>query len=82
MKQGVLVMWFVLLIGILVGGTFGAFARPIFWLIAAIHLVEFFVKKGVLEQAGGSMGHHFVQVMIYGIAYWKPLEEAQQSEGS
>ncbi len=78
MKQGVLVMWLVLLVGMLVGGRFGAIAGPIFWLLAVVHLVEFFWKRSVLEKAGGSMGQHFIQVMIYGLFHWKPLEEAQQ----
>jgi hypothetical protein len=29
-----------------------------------------------MEAAGGSMGHHFVQTLIYGLFHWKPLEEA------
>ena len=81
MKQGVLVLWVVLLLGMfLVGGMIGTIATWVFWLLVVAHLVEFFVKRSVLEQAGGSMGNHFVQVLIYGIAYWKPLEEAQQGE--
>jgi hypothetical protein len=39
--------------------------------------VEFFVKKNVLEQAGGPMGGHFLQTLIYGLFHWKPLEEQQ-----
>ncbi|MFP6640015.1 MAG: hypothetical protein VCC04_07210 [Myxococcota bacterium] len=49
-------------------------------IIAVAHLVEFFVKRDVLVKAGGSMGHHFVQTMIYGLLYWKPLEEQQNSD--
>jgi len=49
--------------------------------IVLVHVVEFFVKKGVLEKAGGSMGQHFLQTLIYGLFHWKPLEE-QQAEAS
>lgn len=78
MKQGVLVMWLVLLIGMLIGsGTIASISSFAFWALIVIHGIEFFVKKGVLEKAGGSMGQHFVQVMIYGLFHWKPLEEQQ-----
>jgi uncharacterized protein YhhL (DUF1145 family) len=47
-----------------------------------IHTIEFFVKKSVLEKAGGSMGQHYVQVLIYGLFHWKPLEEQQAGQAS
>ncbi len=83
MKQSVLAMWLVLLLGMLLGGaTVAMVSRGLFWLLAIVHVVEFFAKKSVLEKAGGSMGHHFVQVLIYGLFHWKPLEEQQQQESS
>ncbi len=42
--------------------------------LAAIHLLEFALKLKTLQAAGGSMIHHFVQTMIFGIAHWRPLE--------
>jgi hypothetical protein len=30
-----------------------------------------------MEAAGGSMGHHFVQTLIYGFFHWKPLEDSE-----
>jgi len=47
-----------------------------FWGMLAVHVIEFFVKRSVMEAAGGSMGHHFVQTLIYGLFHWKPLEDA------
>ncbi|MDP6978688.1 MAG: hypothetical protein QF570_08815 [Myxococcota bacterium] len=83
MKQSVLVMWLVLLLIITFGGgTIQTGARWLFWLLAIVHVAEFFWKKSVLEKAGGSMGHHFVQVLIYGLFHWKPLEEQQQQQES
>ena len=38
------------------------------------------MKRDVFEKAGGSMGYHFVQTMIYGLFHWKPLEEEQAKE--
>ena len=43
--------------------------------------MEFLVKKSVMERAGGSMGGHFLQTLIYGLFHWKPLEE-QQAAGA
>lgn len=49
-------------------------------LVALAHFVEFLVKREVMAKAGGSMGHHFVQTMIYGLFHWKPLEDQQNSQ--
>ena len=48
--------------------------------VLAIHVVEFFVKRDVMEKAGGSMAEHFFQTLLYGLFHWKPLEEAQNRE--
>ena len=78
MKQGVLVMWFVLLAGGVFGsGWVASTANVLFWGIALVHVVEFFVKRSVMEKAGGSMGRHFVETLTYGLFHWKPLEEQQ-----
>jgi uncharacterized protein YhhL (DUF1145 family) len=78
MKQAVLVLWFVLLAGAVFGSGWLATASiVVFGLMGAAHVAEFFVKKSVLERAGGSMGNHFVQVLIYGLFHWKPLEDQQ-----
>ena len=86
MKQSVLAMWFVFLAGMIFSeGWFGRAASFAFVGVALIHVVEFFVKKSVLEKAGGSMANHFVQTAIYGLFHWKPLEDQQAgatSEGS
>jgi len=47
--------------------------------VLAVHVVEFFVKRDVMVKAGGSMGGHFVQTLLYGLFHWKPLEDAQKS---
>ena len=82
MKQGVLGMWFIILLGmIFASGGLATAANFAFLSILLVHVVEFFLKKGVLEKAGGSMGQHFLQTMIYGLFYWKPLED-QQAEAA
>jgi hypothetical protein len=83
MKQSALGMWFLFLAGMVLGsGWVASLASFAFWATALVHLVEFFVKRSVLEKAGGSMGQHFVQTMIYGLFHWKPLEEQQAASTS
>lgn len=83
MKQSVLGMWFLLLLGMLFGSEAVArYSNYAFVGIALVHVVEFLLKKNVLAKAGGSLGQHFLQVMIYGIFHWKPLEDQQASATS
>ena len=83
MKQSVLVLWAVLILGFVFGsGALATAAKVVLVLLAVAHVAEFFVKKDVLTKAGGSMGHHFVQTLIYGLFHWKPLEESQNSADS
>lgn len=78
MKQSALVIWLVLLVGMIFGGGWVVtVATWGFWGMALVHVAEFFVKKSVMEKAGGSMGHHFLQTLIYGLFHWKPLEDQQ-----
>ena len=78
MKQSVLVLWVVVLAGSLLGsGAIATVSQVTFALLVVAHIAEFFMKKDILTAAGGSMGNHFVQTLIYGLFHWKPLEEAQ-----
>ena len=78
MKYNVLGMWALFVAGMILGsGWVATAAKFAFVAIAFIHIVEFFVKKSVLEKAGGSMVQHFLQTLIYGLFHWKPLEEQQ-----
>jgi len=80
MKQSVLVLWLVLAAGMIFGsGWIAGVARFVFWALALVHIVEFFVKKSVMEKAGGSMGQHFLETLIYGLFHWKPLEDQQRA---
>ena len=60
-------------------GSLATAAGWLLGLILAVHFVEFVVKRDVMAKSGGSMGHHFVQTMIYGLFHWRPLEEQQRS---
>ena len=81
-KQSVWVIW----IGSLAAMWFGSgwvatIGQAAFGLTLIAHLVEFFVFRSLFERAEGTMGHHFVQTMIYGLFHWKPLEEQQAGAG-
>ena len=61
----------------------GGLATAGLWVLivlAVVHFAEFVAKRDVMARAGGSMGNHFVQTMIYGFLHWKPLEDAQKAE--
>ena len=76
MKESVWVLWLGAAAAIVLGtgwvATVGHFA---FWGTLVAHLAEFVVKRPVMQAAGGSMTHHFVQTLIYGLFHWRPLEE-------
>jgi len=79
MKYSVWILWFGSVAAILLGeGRIVVAGHLALWVTLAAHFVEFVVKRGVLERAGGSMANHFVQTMIYGLFHWKPLEDAQR----
>jgi hypothetical protein len=79
MKQGVWVIWIGALVAMFLGsGWVSSVGSFVFWLTLVAHIVEFFVKRPVMQAAGGSMAHHFVQTLIYGLFHWKPLEDAQR----
>lgn len=81
-KTVVLVIWAICVVAMtFLSGVISTIGAAFFWLMVVAHVVEFVLKKSVLEKAGGSMGHHFVQTMLYGLFHWKPLEEAQATSG-
>ena len=65
---------------VLTDGFLASAGRWLIIILAVVHFAEFVVKRDVMTRAGGSMGNHFVQTMIYGFFHWKPLEDAQNSD--
>jgi len=83
MKQSVWVIWLGAAAAILMGtGWVSTVGHLAFWGTLVAHVAEFFIKRPVMEAAGGSMGHHFLQTLIYGFFHWKPLEEAQSEQST
>lgn len=80
-KYSVWIIWIGGAAAILFGsGGVSTAGHIAFWLTLAAHVVEFLVKRPLFEKVGGSMGHHFVQTLIYGLFHWKPLEDAAAQE--
>jgi len=83
MKQSVWIIWLGAAAAIIWGAGWVSIAgHVVFWSTLVAHVVEFVIKRPVMEAAGGSMGRHFFQTLIYGLFHWKPLEEAQGADGS
>jgi hypothetical protein len=77
LKYSVWAIWFGSAAAILLGsGWVAGLGHVVFWSTLVAHLAEFFVKRSVMARSGGSMTHHFVQTMVYGLFHWKPLEDA------
>jgi len=75
-KQSVWVLWIGAVMAMLLAtGLLATIGRLTFGFLVVAHLAEFVVKRGVFARAGGSMGHHFVQTMIYGLFHWRLIEE-------
>jgi len=80
-KQGIWIFWAAIVAAWLLGsGMVATVGKWAFWLTLVAHVAEFVVKRSVFERAGGSMGHHFVQTLIYGLFHWKPIEERLAEE--
>jgi hypothetical protein len=82
-KQSVWVIWIGSLAAIFLGSGWVATAGMIaFWLTFGAHVVEFVIYRSLFERADGSMGHHFVQTMIYGLFHWTPIKQQLEAEGA
>jgi uncharacterized protein YhhL (DUF1145 family) len=53
--------------------------RLLFWGLLIIHAVECAVFLPRMRAAGGSLAHHIVQVMLWGVFYGSTLPEAAKS---
>ncbi len=78
MKNGVIAMWVVLAAGLVFGGVF----RTIFFVVLAIHGLEFLIFLPMLKKAPGTLGHHFVQTVIFGVAHYQEVQAALEGDGA
>jgi len=80
-KQSVWVLWIGSLAAMFFGsGGVATAGQWVFGLTFLAHVVECIVYRSLFERAGGSMFHHFVQTMIYGLFHWKPIKERLEAE--
>lgn len=80
-KQGVWLIWIGSLAAMLLGsGWIATIGQWAFGLTLAAHVIEFIVHRSLFQRAGGSMLHHFVQTLIYGLFHWTPIKERLASE--
>ena len=80
-KQSVWIIWIGSLAAMIFGGGWVAtVGQWMFGLMFVVHVVEFVVNRSLFERVGGSMGHHFVQTLIYGFMHWAPLKEQLAAE--
>ncbi len=83
LKHGVWVLWIGSLAAMLLGsGTVARVGALVFGLTLAAHAVEFAVNLPLFRRAGGSLGNHFVQTMIYGLFHWVPIRQRLGPEAS
>lgn len=83
LKYGVWVIWIGSLAAMLFGsGRVASAGHLTFWLTLAAHLVEFAANRSLFERAGGSMSHHFVQTLIYGLFHWTPIKRRLAEQAS
>lgn len=81
LKYGVWVVWIGGPAAMVLGSGWVAVAgHVVFWLTLAGHLAEFFANRPLFARAGGSMRHHFVQTMIYGLFHWTPIKQQMEAE--
>lgn len=76
LKYGVFVLWFGSLAAMWFGdASVARMGQLTFWGTLAAHLAEFAWKRPLFVRAGGDMASHFLQTMLYGLFYWKPVED-------
>lgn len=80
-KRVLNVVWVVLAVSFLLpaGPLVGAL-RLAFVIMLAAHALEFLFFQRTLARLGGSLGHHFVQVLFYGLFHLQ-LAKAEAGEG-
>jgi hypothetical protein len=83
LKHAIWLVWFGSLAAIGLGsGAIALIGYLVFWLTLVAHLIEFAVHWRLFERAGGSMFHHFVQTLIYGLFHWSPIKRQLEDEAA
>jgi len=80
-KLFVLLLWLVLGGAFLLpsGSTLALVGRTAFVLMAAAHIVEFFIYLPSLRKAPGSLAFHFANVFIFGFVHYQEVRARAES---
>ena len=54
--------------------------QAVFWGMLVIHVVEFIVMQSTFRKAGGSLGHHFVQTLLFGVFHLRAVRARADEE--
>ena len=82
-KYGLWGVWGGCLAAILFGhGAVASVGSWILGLSLAAHVVEFFMNLPLFRRAGGSLAHHFVQTLIYGLFHWAPIKQRLDADST
>jgi len=82
-KHGVWILWIGCALAIFHGSGWVAIAgQVVFWVTLVAHVVECFINLELFRRAGGSMTHHIVQTLIYGLFHWSPIKARLEAEES
>jgi len=79
-KQSVWIIWIGSIVAMTLGSGWVATAGMwTFGLTFLAHTAEFIMNLSLFKQAEGTMVHHFVQTMIYGLFHWMPIKKSLES---
>ncbi len=59
-----------------IGGEWAELGSRVFWILLVAHAVECVIFLPKLRQFPGSLGHHLVQTMLYGIFHLRSAQAA------
>ena len=57
-----------------------AVGQAVFWGMLVIHVVEFIVMQSTFRKAGGSLGHHFIQTLLFGMFHLRAVRASAEEE--
>ena len=57
-----------------------AVGQTVFWVMLVVHVVEFIVMQSTFRKAGGSLGHHFAQTLLFGMFHLRTVRARADEE--
>ena len=77
MKAAVIALWIACVAAFfLPESTFTLWGQRLFWGLVIVHAIECVVFLPKLRRAGGSLGNHLLQTMLFGILHARNLGAA------